>query len=146
MTMPVLDFCVAVGAAAVLERSQPDQDGAALHDALDFFLGQRLPVERPFVAAGNDVGRAVLCCEIIDRPHGVDHGFAARMLETEHQVVAVDDLLRFARPDLDRLGQVELVFAAGIEQETVHDGEDRGMDGDRPGRRRIWRSGRSVFS
>ena len=50
------------------------------------------------------------------------------MLEVVHQVVAVDHLLRLAGTDADGLRQVEMVAAAALEQEMIHDPKDFGVD------------------
>ncbi len=81
------------------------------------------------MAAGDEQRRAVLLREIVDRPHAVDHRLPSRMLEREHQIVGMDELLRLARADLDGLGQVELVRPAASQEKLVHDGQDVGLDG-----------------
>ena len=103
MTMPVRGLVGAVGAARVQQRPEINQHGALRHCALRDFMGFRPPAARPFVAARHEQRRAVLRREIVDRPHAVDHRLPSRMLETEHQIVGMDELLRLARADLDGL-------------------------------------------
>ena len=79
-------------------------------------MGFRVP--RPFMAAGNEQGRAVLLGEIVDCPHAIYHRLPSRVLEREHQIVGMDELLRLARADLDGLGQVQLVRATIPQAET----------------------------
>src|SRR5579872_1705648 len=113
-----------VRTAAVLQRPEIDQHRPLLHDALRYLVRLRLTVERPFMAAGHNVRRSVLGGEIIHRPHRVDHRLEFRMDEVEHQIVAMNDLRRLARTDLDRLRQVQMIAEAALEQEMIHHPED----------------------
>jgi hypothetical protein len=54
------------------------------------------------------------------------------MLEAEHQIVGMDELLWLARADLDGLGEIELIGAAAAQQKFVHHGQDVGLDAHQP--------------
>ena len=90
-------------------------------------------------------GRPVRIGEIGERPHRVALDFVARREreEVERPLVTVDHLRGFARPDVDDLGEVQLVARRVVTEDAVEHREHERVRGElaKCGRARDQRAG-----
>ena len=95
------------------------KDRAARHDGLDaLVLRFRVAIQRPVLAALDDVGRTTLGGEVRQRPNGVELGFDRfRDVSAPSKTVPVQYLSTLSGKDVDRLGEVKLnPFAVRFEE------------------------------
>src|ERR671922_205898 len=94
--------------AAVKDRADEEHDGSGGDRRADprCVIGRALA--RPFVAPGDDDRRAVVLCEIVKCPHGVENELAVRTGERVYAIVRVQHLRLLARPDRDADGSAQL--------------------------------------
>ena len=126
--MPTRRWSVRVGAAAVPEAADPDEDAALGHLGGDGVVGlERVRGLVAQVAARDEAGRPVLLGEVGDRPHGVADDRDVRPGQRDELVVGVDRLRLLVRADGDG-GE------GGDEEPRIEhaldDGEHVGMDRD----------------
>src|SRR5262249_23534461 len=123
-------FLRVVCPATVTYRAGKKHDRALRHCRRYGFFGRRRAVVLPFVTTRDHPRRAVLFCEITERPHGVALAFhAARKAEGAiYQLIAMKRLAGLSRINSDCLSQMKLEllavgtkhFSGGVEHQGVH--------------------------
>ena len=105
------------------------KDRAAGHDGLDaFVLRFRVAIQRPVLAALDDVGRTTLGGEVRQRPNGVELGLDRfRDVSAPSKTVPVQYLSTLTGEDVDRLGEVKLNPFAVRFEEGVRSFENKWM-------------------